>query len=70
MKKKKWSDELIETSKEYLMRGSYVKSLNGQFGMLCIDYKNSKYMINIRDSKDVLIYDSIDEMIEAGWVID
>jgi len=37
---------------------------------LDIDYKNSIYTINIRNSRLVLVYNSIEEIIEAGWVID
>ena len=70
MKKKKWSDELIELSKQYLIRGSSVKSLNGQFGILDINYKNSIYTIYIRNSRLILIYNSIEEIIETGWIID
>ena len=36
----KWSDKLIELSKEYLnYDGVNVKSLSGEFGILNIDYE-------------------------------
>ena len=68
---RKWSDELIKLSKEYLnYDGTSVKSLKGDFGILSIDYKNNIYTIDIHDSDQILIYKSVDEIINAGWAVD
>jgi hypothetical protein len=68
---RKWSDELIKLSKEYLnYDGTSVKSLNGDFGILNVDYKNNIYTIDIHDSDQVLVFKSVDEIINAGWAVD
>jgi len=68
---RKWSDELIKLSREYLnYSGTSIKSLNGDFGILSIDYKNNIYTIDIHDSDQVLTFKSVDEIINAGWAVD
>ena len=68
---KKWSDKLIELSEEYLnYTGTPVKSLNAQFGILTIDYENNIYTITIRNSEQTFTFNSVDEMINAGWAVD
>jgi hypothetical protein len=68
---RKWSDELIKLSKEYLnYDGTSVKSLNGDFGILNVDYKNNGYTIDIHESDQVLTFKSVDEIINAGWAVD
>jgi len=68
---RKWSDELIKLSKEYLnYDGISVKSLKGDFGILNIDYKNNIYTINVHNSDQVLTFKSVDEVINAGWAVD
>ena len=45
---KKWSDNLIKISKEYLnYNGVRVKSLSGDFGILNIDYENKIFTIDL-----------------------
>ena len=68
---RKWSEELIILSRELLnIDGVNVKSINGNFGILNIDYKNKVYSISIFDSDVVLTFDSVEEMINAGWAVD
>ena len=68
---RKWSDNLIKLSKEYLnYDGTRVKSLNCQFGILNIDYENNIYTISVSNSNQTLIFKSVDEIINSGWVVD
>ena len=71
---KKWSDELIELSREYLnYDGVNVKSLTGKFGILNIDYQNQTYKISLLTSNNVneiITFKSTDEIINAGWAVD
>ena len=68
---KKWSDKLIELSKEYLnYSGTRVKSQDLEFGTLIIDYNNSIYTIHISNSNKIVIFKSINEIINSGWVVD
>ena len=68
---RKWSDELIELSEEYLnYSGSCVKSLQGEFGILIIDYENNIYTIHISNSNQTLTFKSVQEIINSGWAVD
>lgn len=68
---KKWSEKLIELSRELLnYDGVRVKSLNCEFGILCVDYVNKTYTIIISNSNQTLTFNSIDEIINSGWVVD
>jgi uncharacterized membrane protein len=68
---KKWSDNLIELSREYLnYPETMVKSLNGDFGILNIDDENNIYTISIRNSNQTLTFKSVDEIINSGWAVD
>ena len=68
---KKWSNELIELSREYLnYDGTNVKSLNKQFGILNINYEKQIYTINILTSEQILTFNSVEEIINAGWAVD
>ena len=67
----KWSDNLIQLSKEYLnYSGTRVKSLSGNFGELNIDYDNNIYSISVSNSNQILIFKSVKEIINSGWVVD
>jgi hypothetical protein len=64
---KKWSDNLIELSREYLNYSeTMVKSLNGDFRILDIDYENYIYTISIRNSNQTLTFKSVEDIINAG----
>jgi len=69
-----WSNELIELSEEYLnYDGVNVKSQKGDFGILNIDYKNKIYKINLlTENKNNLnlTFNSVSEIISAGWAVD
>ena len=68
---KKWSDRLIELSREYLeIDGVNVKSLNAEFGILNVDYQNKKYTISFLKSNQTLTFNSVDEIINSGWAVD
>ena len=66
---KKWSDDLIKLSREYLnYDGVRVKSLNKEFGQLKID--NDIYTIILSNSNHTLTFTSVDDIINSGWVVD
>ena len=68
---KKWSDNLIQLSKQYLnYDGVKVKSLNREFGILNIDYENQDYYISILNTNQTLTFKSVNEIINSGWVVD
>ena len=68
---KKWSDNLIQLSKEYLnYSGTRVKSINGKFGELNIDYEKNIYTITVSNSNFTLTFNSVEEIINSGWVVD
>ena len=68
---KKWSEELIELSREYLnYNGVNVKSLKPEFGILTIDYENNIYTITLRNTNQTLTFNSVEEIINAGWAVD
>jgi hypothetical protein len=68
---KKWSDELIELSREYLnYDGVHVKSLKQEFGILNISYEKKIYTITLFNSDQTLTFKSVEDMINAGWVVD
>ena len=68
---KKWSDELIDLSREYLnYTGTHVKSLKPEFGILSIDYENNIYTITLFNSSQTLTFKSVEDIINAGWAVD
>ena len=68
---KKWSDSLIKLSREYLnYDGVRIKSLSGDFGELNIDYENNIYTVSISNSNQTLTFNSVEEIINAGWAVD
>jgi len=71
---KNWSDSLIEFSKVYLyIDGVRVKNLNGNCGILKINCNNQTFKIKLTlksVDKSKLIFNNVDEMIKAGWVVD
>jgi hypothetical protein len=64
-----WSKELTELSKSYFKTGfCCVKSEDGEFGELA--FENDKYRISVFGSDKTYIYNSVDEIINAGWAVD
>jgi len=67
----KWSEKLIELSEEYLeYSGTRVKSSKGEFGELEIDHDKKIYSINVSNSDQILKYNSVNQIINSGWVVD
>ena len=68
---KKWSDKLIKLSREYLeIDGVNVKSLKAEFGILNIGYENKIYTVSFLSSNKTITFNSVDEIINAGWAVD
>jgi hypothetical protein len=69
-----WSKELIEVSKKYLDHdGVSVKTQEGDFGVINIDYKKRLWTITLLtdNTKNLnLTFHSPDEIIQAGWAVD
>ena len=69
-----WSEELTELSEEYFnYDGVNVKTKKGDFGILNIDYENKIYKINLlTENKNNLnlTFNSVSEIISAGWAVD
>ena len=67
-----WSRELQELSEIYFeYNGTYVKSINGEFGILSIDYQNKIYTITIKpELTKSYSFHSTSEMIKSGWAVD
>ena len=66
-----WSKTLQQQTREFL--ASYQVAAMKHFGDsrygICI-VENGKFIIRDRSSNDVWKYDSIEKLIEDGWVID
>jgi hypothetical protein len=63
--------DLRSISKSYFKTGGYnVKSGDGKLGHLVSDNASCQYKIRIFNSGEELNFNSVDEMIEAGWVVD
>ena len=63
-----WSEKLIELTKEELICGGHgiaVKNYNGQFGIISDNFN----VVN-RETNEKILYNSVDELINAGWAID
>ena len=68
---KTWSKKLIKLSKEYLnYDGTHVKSIKGQFGILNIDNENQTFTITLKSTNQELVFNSVDDIIKSGWVVD
>lgn len=67
-----WSKESIELSREYLnYSGVHVKSDKMEFGILEIDYEKKLYTISkLPDLKEKITFNSVEEIIKGGWVVD
>lgn len=67
-----WSKQLQELSKVYFeFDGTHCKSTSGNFGILRIDEKNQIYTISLKQDLNIdLTFNSVDEMIKAGWAVD
>jgi hypothetical protein len=64
-----WSKELIELSKEHFETG-YCNVKNGvpEFGELTRE--NNQFKIKLFNSDIEFTYNSIDDILKAGWAVD
>jgi hypothetical protein len=68
---KSWSEKLINLSKTYFETGfCNVKSLSGNFGYLILDDESNQYKITLFNSNQEFIFNSVDEILKAGWAVD
>jgi hypothetical protein len=69
-----WSEELQDLSRIYLeVDGVNVKSVDGDFGKLRVDNAKHSYVVSLlKKGKGSipLSFDSVSEMIIAGWAVD
>jgi hypothetical protein len=66
---KTWSEKLITLSKEYLnYTDTRVKSIKGKSGLLTIE--NNIYTITVSNTDETLTFNSVNEIINSGWVVD
>jgi hypothetical protein len=66
-----WSEKLIKLSYKLMQQsGVSVKSLNGKFGILEIKNNPTIYTLTIYDTQEKISFESIEEMIKAGWAVD
>ncbi len=79
-----WSEKLKETTRDVLYNipaasftfrpeGCYLKNMDGRFGYITItDAMDEKYNVHVKDSDADTVeeYNTIDALIDAGWVVD
>ena len=73
-----WSDNLINETREvldlaFVPRDDYVhmKNINGDFGKISIaDWFDRKLIIQDKRSDAIYRYNTVDELLAAGWAID
>lgn len=73
-----WSDELIEKTRDvldlkYVPFDDFVhmKNINGNFGKISLkNWLAQKFIIQDNRTDFEYVYITIDELIEAGWVVD
>lgn len=64
-----WSKELTELSRQYFETGfCCVKSEQGEFGEL--SFENQIYKISLFTSDKSYTFNSVDEILNAGWAVD
>jgi len=66
---KTWSEKLITLSREYLnYTDTRVKHIKGKFGLLTIE--NNIYTITVSNTNETLTFNSVDDILKSGWVVD
>ena len=66
-----WSDELQKETREFISKYGMAAMKhfgNSVFGVCIV--KDGKYLIKERDSDNEHLFESIEELVEAGWAID
>lgn len=75
---KEWSDELIAQTRDILDLGFvprdnfiYMKNSNHKFGKIGLnDWLERKYLIKDSRTDEEYFYEIVDDLINAGWVVD
>ncbi len=74
-----WSDELKETTRKILVHHElvpmddyvYVKHTEGSFGKIKLDdWLKNVYQITDNKTEEVVVFDTIEDLINSGWVVD
>ena len=73
-----WSDNLINETREVLDLGFvprddfvHMKNINGDFGKIGIaDWFDRKLIIQDKRSDAIYKYNTVEELITAGWAVD
>ena len=67
-----WSDELIQTTREYFetTKAGLMKGGSGRFGIANKLKNGAVSIISQKDVSQSWNYDSVEAMIEDGWVVD
>lgn len=79
---KGWSKEIKELTRKNVGSGAALKSWDGEFGIFGSSLKGEVYIYGLDEEKSdklhfpipsdkvIATFASIDEMIDAGWVLD
>ena len=65
-----WSDELKQLTREMLSKipMAMMKKVGSTYGVLLL--QDDKYVITDRTTNEEYLFESIEELIEAGWAVD
>ena len=75
---KKWSESLRQQTRLAIeemwlnpcSRSLHMKSINGLYGVISVkNLLKNKFQIDAADGKEE-VYDTVDELLEGGWVVD
>jgi len=77
-KNTEWSDKLIAETRDILDLGFvprdnfiYMKNFNNTFGKICLDdWLNRKLLIQDNKTSVEYFYETVDDLINAGWAVD
>jgi hypothetical protein len=66
-----WSKKLTDLSISMFEVGfCNIKSESGQFGYLTVNDQKPKYRIRLFEYNQTLTFNSVNELIRAGWAVD
>ena len=74
----KWSEELQENTRHHVFPGAIVKDENHNYGVFMLikeglvikSIKESNSFPDVPGEETIAVFSSIDEMVDAGWVLD
>ena len=74
----KWSKELQKNTRHYVFPGAIVKDENHNYGVFTLmkegvvikAVKESNSFPAVPGEETIAVFSSIDEMVDAGWVLD